>query len=173
MAAALIRTLGPADAGAYRALRVRALTEHPEAFGRTPEEVPGVDVLGEQFRADAASDTDFLLGAFDGTALVGTAGCHRERAVKQRHVAYIWGVYVAAEHRRAGLGRDLTLAAIARARTWPGLEALWLDVTTTNRGARVLYASCGFATAAVKPRSLKVGERYYDEALMVLDLTAR
>ena len=169
----MIRSLGPADASAYRALRVRALTEHPEAFGRTPEEVPSVDALAAQFRADAGSDTDFLLGAFEGAALVGTAGCHRERAVKQRHVAYLWGVYVAAEHRRAGLGRELTLAAIARARTWSGLEALWLDVTTTTRGARALYASCGFASAAVKPRSLKVGGRYYDEELMVLDLTAR
>jgi ribosomal protein S18 acetylase RimI-like enzyme len=173
MAAALIRPLGPADAGAYRALRVRALTEHPEAFGRAPEEVPAVGALAEQFRADASSDTDFLLGAFDGTALVGTVGCRRERGVKQRHIAYIWGVYVASEHRRAGLGRELTLAAIARARTGPGLEALWLDVTTTNRGARALYAACGFASAGVKPRSLKVGERYYDEELMVLDLTAR
>ena len=135
--------------------------------------MPAVEVLAEQFRADAGSDTDFLLGAFDGPALVGTAGCHRERAVKQRHVAYLWGVYVAAEHRRAGLGRELTLAAIARARTWRGLEALWLDVTTTNRGARALYTSCGFASAAVKPRSLKVGARYLDEELMVLDLAAR
>jgi ribosomal protein S18 acetylase RimI-like enzyme len=173
MAAALIRSLGPADAGAYRALRVRALTEHPEAFGRTPEEVPAVEALAEQFRGYDGSDTDVLLGAFDGTALVGTAGCHRERAVKQRHVAYLWGVYVAAKHRRAGLGRELTLAAIARARTWPGLEALWLDVTTTNRGARALYSSCGFASAAIKPRSLKVGPHYYDEELMVLDLAAR
>ena len=46
-------------------------------------------------------------------------------------------------------------------------------MTTTNRGARALYASCGFAGAAVKPRSLKVDGRYYDEELMVLDLGAR
>lgn len=168
----VIRPLGPSDAGAFREMRIRSLREHPEAFGRTPEEVDPVAVIAERFRQDAGSDTDFMLGAFDAGALVGVAGVHRERAVKQRHVAYIWGVYVAAECRRAGLGRRLIAAAIARARTWAGLEALWLDVTTTNRTARTLYASCGFTSAAVKPRSLKVGDRYYDEELMVLDLRA-
>jgi ribosomal protein S18 acetylase RimI-like enzyme len=170
---AVIRPLGPADAAAFRELRIRALREHPEAFGRSPEEVDSVEVLAEYFRRDAGADTDVVLGAFEGAGLAGVAGCHRERFAKQRHVAHIWGVYVPPEHRGAGLGRALIEAAVARARTWPGLEYLWLDVTTTNRVARALYVSCGFTTAAVKPRSLKVGDRYHDEELMVLDLRAR
>ena len=74
------------------------------------------------------------------------------------------------EHRRSGLGRRLVVEAIARARAWKGLECLWLDVTTVNTGARALYASLGFRGVAVKPCALKVGDRYYDEELMVLDL---
>ena len=167
----LIRALTPRDAAAFRALRVRALREHPEAFGRTPEEVDPVEAIAERFRRDAESDLDFVLGAFDGDTLVGMAGCHRESAVKHRHVAYIWGVYVAPERRRTGLGRRLFVATVDRARAWPGLEALWLDVTTVNEGARALYAACGFRSAGTKPRSLKVGDRYYDEELMICDLT--
>jgi RimJ/RimL family protein N-acetyltransferase len=173
LAPPLIRELTPADAVAFRALRVRAVREHPEAFGRTPEEVDAVEVIAERFRRDAGSDLDFVLGAVEGETLVGMVGCHRENAVKHRHVAYIWGVYVAPEHRRTGLGRRLFIATIDRARTWPDLEALWLDVTTANEGARALYASCGFRTAGTKPRSLKVGDRYYDEELMILDLGRR
>ena len=127
---------------------------------------PGDDsaaVIAARFREDTRGE---------GERLAGIAGCHRERAVKQRHVAYLWGVYVAAEHRRIGLGPRLIDAVVARARTWPGLEALWLDVTTTNAVARTLYASCGFVGAAIKPSSLKLGDRYYDEELMVLDLRA-
>lgn len=169
----MIRLLGPADAPAFREQRIRALRDHPEAFGRTPEEVDAVEVLAERFRRDAHSDRDFVLGAFDGEALLGVAGCHRENAVKHRHVAYIWGVYVVPESRGAGLGRRLFLAVIERARTWPDLECLWLDVTTVNEGARALYASCGFRTVATRPRSLKVGDRYYDEELMILDLLGR
>jgi ribosomal protein S18 acetylase RimI-like enzyme len=168
-----IRPLAPADAGAYRELRLRALREHPDAFGRAPDEVDAVEVWAERFRVDPGSDLDFTLGAFEGDTLVGVAGCRRERLVKHRHTAYIWGMYVAPEHRGAGLGRRLFLTAVGRARTWPDLESLWLEVTTTNRGARALYASCGFRTIAIKPRTLKVDDRYYDEELMMLDLGVR
>ena len=166
-----IRVLGPADAALYREHRIRALREHPDAFGRTPDEVAPVEVLAEQFRADARSEEDFILGGFEAGALAGVAGCHRERPAKQRHIGFIWGVYVVPERRGAGLARALMVTAIARARTWRGLECLWLDVTTVNVSARALYASLGFRGVAVKPRVLKVGDRYYDEELMVLDLT--
>lgn len=172
IAAMTTRPLGAADAPAFRALRIRALRDHPEAFGRTPEEVDAVEALAARFAQDAGSEAEVMLGAFDGPALVGVAGCHREPHIKHRHVAYIWGVYVAPERRGMGLGRRLVTAAIGHARGWRGLEYLWLDVTTTNEAARALYASLGFVTVAVKPRSLKVGDRYYDEALMVLDLAA-
>src|SRR5262245_27541519 len=168
----LIRPLGPEDAVAFHTVRVRALRDHPEAFGRTPEEVDSVEVLAERFRRDLGSEFDFLLGAFDGDVLVGTAGCHRERSVKHRHVGYIWGMYVAPEHRRTGVGRQLLAEAVDRARRWPDLECLWLDVTTVNRRARALYASFGFRSVAVKPKSLKLGTQYYDEELMALDLRA-
>ena len=62
--ATLIRVLGPPDAAAYRELRVRALREHPEAFGRTPEEVATVEVIAEQFRQDVESDEEVMVGRF-------------------------------------------------------------------------------------------------------------
>ena len=167
----VLRELGPGDATIYRALRVRALDEHPDAFGRTPEEVPPVATIAELFRTDAGSQHDVMLGAFDGDVLVGMAGCHRETPIKQRHIAFIYGVYVLPEYRRGGLARRLVTAVMERARTWKGLEVLWLDVTTVNPHARALYASLGFRGVAVKPRVLKVGDRYYDEELMVLELT--
>jgi GNAT superfamily N-acetyltransferase len=70
----VIRPLLPDDAVAYHAQRVPALQEHPEAFGRTPDEVAGV---------------------------------YRERPVKHRHVAYVWGVYVIPEQRGKGIARAL------------------------------------------------------------------
>ena len=167
-----ISLLSPADAAAYHALRLRALREHPEAFGRSPEEVEPVEAWAETFRANGERDGDFTLGAFERDALVGMVGCRRDRMIKRRHTALIWGVYVAPEQRGTGLGRRLFLAALERARTWHGLGSLWLDVTTTNTGARALYASCGFRSVAIKPGTLRVGDRYYDEEMMVLDLGA-
>src|SRR4029453_6361931 len=152
----LIRVLTAADASDFRALRIRALREHPEAFGRTPEEVQPVAAIAEHFRIGAGSDADFTLGALDGEALLGVAGCHREPAIKQRHVAHVWGVYVVPEQRRTGLGRRLIRGGVARAPTRLCSGFLWLEVATVNQGASSLYESCAFRSVAVKPRSLKV-----------------
>jgi RimJ/RimL family protein N-acetyltransferase len=166
----LVRVLGPTDAAAFRTLRIRALREHPEAFGRTPEEVDSVEVWTERLRVDTGSDLDFVLGAFEADMLVGTAGCHRDHGAKQRHIVYVWGMYVVPDQRGKGLGRRLLLAALERARAWPEVEQVWLDVTTGNIAARALYVSCGFTSIAIKPRVLKVGDHYHDEELMALAL---
>jgi ribosomal protein S18 acetylase RimI-like enzyme len=130
------------------------------------------ETWAEYLRVDGEAQRDFTLGVFAGDVLVGMVGCHRDPLIKQHHTAAIWGMYVAPEHRRGGLGRRLFLAAVERARTWRGLKLLWLDVTTTNGGARALYASCGFRSVAIKRGALRVGDRYYDEEMMMLDLDA-
>jgi ribosomal protein S18 acetylase RimI-like enzyme len=164
----IIRMLVAGDAQAFRDLRLRALRDHPEAFGRSPEEVEPAEVWARRTEIDALSEPDFTLGAFDGATLVGMVGCRRERLIKHRHVGSIWGMYVAPEHRGTGLGRRILVEAIERARAWPDLEQLWLDVATTNASARALYVSCGFRSLAVKPRSLRLPDRYCDEELMAL-----
>jgi len=166
----LVRVLGPADGATFRAQRLRALREHPDAFGRAPEEVDSSEVWTERLRAYASSELDFLLGAFDADSLVGAVGCHRDHGIKQRHIAYVWGMYVVPEQRGRGLGRRLLLATLERLRAWPDVEQVWLDVTTGNVAARALYASCGFRPIAIKPRVLKVGDHYHDEELMALEL---
>lgn len=158
------RVLTEADAETYAAIRIRALREHPEAFGRTAEEVEPLDVLRARLREPGA---DFILGAFD-PEIVGTVGCFREREAKRRHIAVIWGMYVAPERRGRGVSRRLLTDAIGRARDWPGLDQIRLSVV--NAPARALYASCGFEPWGLEPRALKVGDRYYDEHHMVLRL---
>jgi hypothetical protein len=49
----VIRPLTPGDASAFRALRIRALIDHPEAPGRTREEVDSADVTTVDTRARA------------------------------------------------------------------------------------------------------------------------
>ena len=166
-----IRTLKPDDAHPYRALRIRALRDHPEAFGRAAGEVDSVETWTQRLAADEGSDLDVIIGAFLDGGLVGVAGCHRERWRKLRHITHIWGVYVAPEHRRGGIARRLMLAAIDHVRGWADVESLTLDVTTVNTNARALYRALGFRTVGIKPRILKHEGRYYDEEQMVFDLT--
>jgi RimJ/RimL family protein N-acetyltransferase len=164
-----IRLLTPDDAEAYRAVRVRALTEHPDAFGRAIEEVETLAEITQRLGVRDEGRESFILGAFE-DRLVGVTGCSRDRGLKHRHKALIWGMYVAPEARTRGLGRRLLLEAIARARTWPGLEQLALGVGIHNAPARALYRACGFEVFGVERHALKIGARYVDEEHMVLRL---
>lgn len=165
-----LRGLTEADAEAFRRVRLRALEEHPEAFGRAPEEVESLEEIRQRLGTTGNGLGGFVLGAFEGPELVGIIGCQREMGIKQRHVAFIWGMYVAGQNRRRGLGRDLLEAAIARAKRWPGIDHIWLNVVTVNTAARELYRSAGFTAACLHRRAMKVADRYYDEERMVLDL---
>ncbi len=150
-------------------MRLRALREHPEFFGRAYEEAETLEEMAEQLRTRHDGRESFILGAFQ-DELVGITSCSRDRGVKHRHKALIWGMYVAPEARGRGIGRTLLREAIRRARAWPGLEQVVLGVATHNEAARALYRSCGFEVFGVEPRALKVGARYVDEEHMVLRL---
>lgn len=163
------RVLTDTDAAAFHQVRHRALQVEREAFAMVPEEMASVEVFLERFKTEWSGQNAFVMGAFD-AALVGIIGCVRERHSKRRHAAVIWGVYVTPEHRGHGCGRQLLLDTIARAKRWPDLEQLWLDMTTTNLPARTLYLSCGFQVIGLRRRALRIGDRYYDEEMMALDL---
>lgn len=166
-----VRALIESDAEAFWRVRLRALRDHPEAFGMAYEDARAtpLEEIAERFRTTYTGRESFVLGAFD-PALVGITGCFREEGGKRRHKALIWGMYVAPEARSRGVGRALLVEAIARARQWPGLAQIHLGVMTENTAARRLYRSLGFEVYGLEPRSLRVGERYLDEEHMVLRL---
>ena len=166
----IARALTEADAKDFHAVRVRSLAEHPHAYAMSPHEVTSVDALAERFRDDARTGAGFVMGVFD-PGLVAIAGCRREPNAKTRHAAYVWGVYVAPETRGKGAGRMLLTALIERARQWPDVEQLALDVSTEGAApAQALYRRCGFERTGRQTRKIRVGDRYYDQDRMELFL---
>jgi ribosomal protein S18 acetylase RimI-like enzyme len=164
-----IRPLVATDAPAYRALRLRGLREHPDAFTSSYEE--DVQQPLQVTEARLASVRQTFWGAFRGGELAGVVGLERETRAKNRHKAHVVGMYVAPEAAGRGLGAQLLQALLARCRE-EGLESVVLTVTEGNASARRLYESCGFRSFGVEPRAIKVGATYYAKNYMVLDLTA-
>ena len=165
-----IRELTGDGADDFRNLRLRALKEHPEAFGSSYEAESGVplEAVAERLRRNAESGDSFTLGAYRGSTLVGMVGFFQETREKTRHRGNIWGMYVPSEEQGKGIGGALLTRVIELARLLPGLEQIELAVVSRNRRARGLYAPLGFETYGVEPRAILVDGEYLDEEDMVL-----
>ena len=173
MARLNIRALTEDDAGDFRRLRLRALKEHPDAFGSSyeAESALPLETVAARMRRTAESPHAFTLGAYREGELVGVVGFYRDSSsAKVRHKGHVWGMYVAAERQSEGVGRALMRELLARAATIPGLEQVHLDVVSRNEAARGLYASLGFETYGVEPNALVVDGEGLDEEMMVLHL---
>ena len=164
-----IRRLRAANARLYRALRLRALKEHPDAFLISPREEARQGAVETRKRLR----TSPTFGAFVDGELAGMVGIHRETRAKARHKCVLWGMYVTPEFRGLGLGRALMLQALACARRMRGVEQVILAVGSTNRAARSLYRSVGFRRYGVEPRAMKLGRRTIDEEEMICFLKRR
>jgi RimJ/RimL family protein N-acetyltransferase len=165
-----IRRLTAADAEAMYRFRLHALESDPKGFRETHEELQNTAIATYAERLGSKADDNFVLGAFEGPAMVGMVGFYREQPSKCRHKGWIWGMFVAQSRRREGIGRALLTTAIADARKISGLSVMRLTVSTTQNSARKLYVGCGFRVTGLEPQAMIVNGEYVDEEQMTLAL---
>lgn len=145
----------------FRPLRLKALQDHPEAFGADYQEEAAAPDLSRLI----GRPPSITLGGFIDGRLVATAGLVVPQRIKQRHKGQVVGVYVLPDCRQLGLARALTERLTAHART-QNLRLLTLTVTAGNEPARRLYLEAGFQPYGTEPIGLCVAGRLYDEELM-------
>ena len=168
-----IRPLGTDDAAEFHALRLRGLSESPEAFGMSFAEdvATPLEAVAERLTPSRAPTGRVVVGAFIDGVLVGVVGCGQDARLKSRHRAVIWGMYVAPEARGRGVGRRLIDRVISEARTWPDVERLFLTVTERSHAARALYGAVGFQPFGREEDGLR--QDGYRDVLEYLSLTIR
>lgn len=166
---AQVRGLVPADAAAYRTVRLRALGEVPPAFGSLPQDEPDLARTAARL---AASDERCFFGAFRGGDLVGIVRLSCYEAANEKHKAYLGGLYVLPAFRRLGCGRALVQAALHWAASLPGLRRVNLSVVAQQEAAVRLYQSFGFCQYGTEPEAFTRDGRFYDEHLMTWCLPA-
>jgi len=165
----LLRTLKPQDAASYVALRLAGLQECPEAFASSYEEESTTPLAEVEARLQPSADRA-IIGAFEGSVLLGVVGLQREGLVKLSHKAFVWGMYVAPSARGRGVGAQVLDAALEYAASSLGVRQVNLGVNTRNAPAVALYKRLGFIEYGLERAFLRVNGEYHDEYQMVCRL---
>ncbi|MBV8665528.1 MAG: GNAT family N-acetyltransferase [Burkholderiaceae bacterium] len=163
-----IRPLNACDAAAFKEIRLQAISDSPSATWSTYGEEVKRTTQEVEARIQR-TETQVVFGAFIDTKLVGIAGLRREPLEQIRHKAVLWGVFVVPDQRREGLARKLFSRVLTCARE-EGVLQIQLCVNVENTKARNLYLSLGFKPFGLEPRSMRVGDKYFDEEHMALRL---
>ena len=154
--AIVVRALALHEWPLLREIRLRALADAPDAFGRTFDE--------ERVRPDAEWEAQLARSVRSDATLTAVAE-RAGRAVGFVHAqihpgepptAELYGMWVAPAARRTGAGRALVdaIAAWARSR---GATRLALNVTQGNAAAERLYERAGLRFTADDPIALREG----------------
>ena len=160
-----IRLLTLDDWKTWKQLRLEALQNSPMGFGSSYEEElkwPDLNFQQELKKSD-------IFGAFIDNTLIGCAGFYSLNLLKTKHRGVIWGMYTSPEYRGQGVASALIEAIIVHAKSC--VSQLHLTCVTSNLDAMTFYQKHGFKIYGTEPRPLKIGGSFFDEYLMILDLT--
>ncbi len=160
-----IRRLEAADVELFRDIRLESLRLAPESFG---SDFASESEKPQEWFAERLTNSA-MFGAFQGAELLGIAGLYVEPAPRRAHKGVLWGVYVRPKARSAGVARRLIEAVLEHAKD--EVEQVNLVVERSNIHARRLYTSLGFIEYGLEKNALKIGDRYFDDVLMVRSFT--
>ncbi len=166
----LVRSIAEDEVDALYQLRLRALGEDPDAFDQTVEDMEdkGVAPIAE-FVASATAGRDLVLVAAGSEGLVGLALVSHSRRPRSHHRARLWGMWVAPEARRQGVGDGLVRGAVNWCRK-RGIEMVDLWVVTDHFQAIRVYERAGFRICGTTRDGMRWHGRPQDEHQMTLHL---
>jgi len=157
-----VRRMGVTDVPALRELRLESLRLHPECFGADLEAEEAMSV--DDMAARMATGTTF--GGFVDDVLSGLVVFVKPKNKKTGHTGELGAMYVRANARGTGLADALVEAVIDQA-VATGAEQIKLTVNAENPRAIKLYERHGFRAIGKYPNSLRIGERTYEELIML------
>lgn len=147
-----------------RALRLHALQTDPSAFSSSYEyELAFSDeVWIARLTSAYARDGNLTLFAELDGELVGMAGASWSTKAKLRHVAEVYGVYVAPEMRGEGIAARLMRRLLDELRSLGQIEKVSLTANAESRAAIRLYERLGFKHVGKERRKHPLDGQYYN-----------
>jgi ribosomal protein S18 acetylase RimI-like enzyme len=160
----MIRQLTLNDFDTWKEIRTEAVKLHPESFGESYEAVIKQDI--SWFEKSLQNGTIF---AYEQNGkMVGIVGTYPMQPQNMRHRAVLFGLYIKDGYRKSGIASALVKHIINFVA--PTHRQIHLCVNTKNSAAVALYQKQGFVIYATEPDALLIGDKYYDDYLMMRKL---
>ncbi|BDT57615.1 N-acetyltransferase [Massilia varians] len=164
--AVLVRRLLEHEWQAYRAIRLRALAQAPEAFGSTlarEEELPD-ETWAARVAKSVVSGIDCALVAEQGGAFIGLLWAKVDAQDAGR--VNLFQMWVAPQWRGRGVAAALPDEALAWARA-RGTRVVHLGVNSENAGALRLYGRAGFRPIG-EPYLMREGAPHMEQEMRLI-----
>jgi len=150
------------DAALLRDLRAEALKTHPEFLAADPDHEASLPL--ERWREHLETNT-WLLARVEGAVAGLCVFSYPAHNRKQAHTGHLGSMYVRDAFKGKGVSDALLEAVLDRAQTC--VEQVALTVNAENARAIKFYERHGFRPYGRVPRSIRIGERYYDDLEMM------
>ncbi|WP_459656355.1 GNAT family N-acetyltransferase [Vibrio rotiferianus] len=159
------RKLEASDWEQYKELRLLSLVQSPESFENSFEDESKLS--NEQWIGRVtATQSAFIMGAYDGDVLIGVAGLAQALKEKIKHKSYLWGLFVKQEYRGKHIANDMLSKLVHIASENTDISQIQLTVASENDAAISLYKKLGFHKYGTEVDALRINGKSYDEILM-------
>lgn len=166
-----IRLLTSQDAPEFRKLRIVALTHDPQAFLNTLERETNWPV--ERYSSDiwySQMESPFgYYGAWICTALAGYVKVTASGLAKQKHIAFLYNLYVSPDFRNQKVASTLLSQVMKNLKDYH-IEAVYVSCIASNTRALHFYERMGFQKVGIQPKCVKWNGTYDDEINLFLEL---
>lgn len=155
-----IKKLTKKDWKIYKEIRLQMLSEEPQAYSQTLEELSNRN--DDDWKEKTASDTMAILSIWVDGKLAGINGLFYEK----RDTVAIWGMFVRKELRGMGLGKKLMQEIEKEIRKDNAVTKIQVSITISQVVAFELYKKLGFEEIKRIKNKTKFNGVAYDEILM-------
>lgn len=155
-----IKKLTKEDWKIYKEIRLQMLSEEPQAYSQTLEELSSRN--DEDWKEKTAANNMSILSIWTDGKLAGMNGLFYEN----RETVAIWGMFIRKEFRRIGFGKKLMEEIEKEIRKDRNVKRIQVSVTTSQVPALELYKMLGFKEIGRIKGKIKFNGESYDEILM-------
>ena len=166
MSTPTFRRLTSDNVDAFRALRMRALRDHPRAYLQTYEE----ESLRQRKFHEVMVESNIVMGAFETNdtvgveILIGYTIMSLNQMNKTKHKCSIWGAYVLPEHRYKDLAKKMRLRLFEVAKGM-GLKYCTSSIVANNPAALRVHLGVGYIEMFRETDGVRHADGSFDDVI--------